>query len=71
MNLFLLLASRTKASPAPPVIPEGSSIGEVKVVKPSKDRKFNNERLVLVTPRYVPFLVCSIIPYTKNYRMSR
>ncbi|XP_074031340.1 CDK5 and ABL1 enzyme substrate 2 [Leptinotarsa decemlineata] len=39
---------------------------KIKVIKPTKDHKFSGERIVLVTAKHIPFMVCSFIPYTKS-----
>lgn len=64
--------TRSKTSPAPPIIPEISAVREVRVMKPSKTHKFLEERLVLATANScVPFMVFSSIPYVKTHRSSR
>ncbi|XP_063922365.1 CDK5 and ABL1 enzyme substrate 2-like isoform X2 [Zophobas morio] len=60
--------ARCKTSPAPPSIPESSSSKEIKFLKTAKNYRFKDERIVMVTSRYIPFMVCSIIPYKKNIR---
>ncbi|EFA03383.2 CDK5 and ABL1 enzyme substrate 1 isoform X1 [Tribolium castaneum] len=58
--------SRCKTSPAPPSIPEATK--EIKIIKAAKTHRFKDERIVMVTSRYIPFMVCSIIPYKKSHR---
>lgn len=70
IELIIVLA-RTKTSPAPAVIPEASTPREVRIIRPNRDHKFSDERLVMVTARRVPFLVCSFIPYTRIQKPSR
>ncbi|XP_022918786.1 CDK5 and ABL1 enzyme substrate 2 isoform X2 [Onthophagus taurus] len=65
-----LLNVRTKPGSAPAAIPEDIITSETKFVDP-KRYKFNNERIVMVSSKYLPFYVCSIIPYVKNLRTSR
>jgi hypothetical protein len=60
--------ARCKTSPAPPSIPESTSSKEVKIIKATKNHRFKDERIVMVTSRYIPFMVCSIIPYKKSNR---
>lgn len=62
---------RTKTSPAPAVIPEATPQRDVRIIRPNKDHRFGDERLVMVTSRRVPFLVCSFIPYTRIQKPSR
>ncbi|GLV42375.1 uncharacterized protein CBL_03112 [Carabus blaptoides fortunei] len=62
---------RTKTSPSPAAIPEVSAPREVRIIRPNRDHKFTDERLVMVTARRVPFLVCSFIPYTRIQKPSR
>ncbi|KAJ8933707.1 hypothetical protein NQ314_013837, partial [Rhamnusium bicolor] len=61
------IITRAKTSSSPAVIPEKTP-KEVKVFKPTKDHKFGDGRILMVTSRHLPFLVCSFIPYTKNNR---
>lgn len=48
----------------------GKSPKKLKILKPTPEDKFGNgnERIVMVTAKYVPFFVCSFIPYKKNSR---
>ncbi|XP_023328293.1 uncharacterized protein LOC111701305, partial [Eurytemora carolleeae] len=50
---------------------QSSSIKEVKFLNADDKRTLGEERLVLVTPRYVPFAVFSTIPYQKPHRTTR
>uniref|UniRef100_V5GSV0 CDK5 and ABL1 enzyme substrate 1 n=1 Tax=Anoplophora glabripennis TaxID=217634 RepID=V5GSV0_ANOGL len=61
------IAKGIKPSTSPAVIPENVK-KQITIFKPTKDHKFNNERIVLVTTRHLPFMVCSVIPYKKNSR---
>ncbi|KAK4879211.1 hypothetical protein RN001_007357 [Aquatica leii] len=62
-------SGRTKTSPAPPAaIQEGNGEREIKIIKSVQNYKFNGERIVMVTNKHSPFLVCSIIPYLKNQK---
>ncbi|XP_019876987.1 CDK5 and ABL1 enzyme substrate 1 isoform X2 [Aethina tumida] len=61
------MGSRSKASPSPATIPEAVK-REIRVFRPTSQHKFRDERIVMVTSRNVPFLVCSVIPYRKNAR---
>lgn len=61
------LEPRIKSSPV--IITENSS-KKIKIVKPTSNYKFANERIVMVTSKFIPFMVCSIIPYKKNIRFS-
>lgn len=64
---FFFYLVRTKTSPSPAAILER----EVKIIRPTKNDKFKDERLVMVSSRCVPFMVCSFIPYMKSQRSSR
>ncbi|KAJ8955563.1 hypothetical protein NQ318_001393 [Aromia moschata] len=66
------IISRIKPSSSP-AIPEKQR--EIKIFKPTKDHKFGEgERIVMVTAKHLPFMVCSIIPYrrslTQNVRLT-
>ncbi|KAG5896835.1 hypothetical protein JTB14_032075 [Gonioctena quinquepunctata] len=41
---------------------------KIKVFKPNKDHKFSGERIIMVTTKHIPFMVCSFIPYKKEAR---
>ncbi|CAG9854720.1 unnamed protein product [Phyllotreta striolata] len=43
-------------------------VRKISIFKPTKDHKFRGERLVFVTAKHSPFMVCSFIPYKKNFR---
>lgn len=64
------VTARTKTSPAPPAaILEVNAEKEIKIIKSVQNYKFNGERIVMVTNKHSPFLVCSFIPYLKNYKV--
>lgn len=66
MNYYL---ARTKTSPAPPAaIPEVNGEKEVRFIKSVNDHKFKGERIVMVTNKHMPFMVCSFIPYVRNQK---
>ncbi|XP_057670974.1 CDK5 and ABL1 enzyme substrate 1 [Diorhabda carinulata] len=44
------------------------NVHKITFLKPTKDNKFSGERIVLVTAKNSPFLVCSYIPYKRSYR---
>ncbi|XP_033611590.1 CDK5 and ABL1 enzyme substrate 2 isoform X2 [Cryptotermes secundus] len=53
------------------IIPEVSSpppSKEVRFVRPTRGQNFQDERLVLVSAKHVPFLVYSTLPYNKGCR---
>ncbi|KAJ8920713.1 hypothetical protein NQ315_004852 [Exocentrus adspersus] len=58
-----------KPSSSPAVIPEDVP-KQIKIFKPTKDHKFDNERIIMVTSRHLPFMVCSVIPYKKTSRFD-
>lgn len=60
---------RTKPVTAP-VIPETTVTRDIRIIRPSKEHRFTDERLVMVTSRRVPFLICSFIPYTRIQKPS-
>ncbi|CAI6356129.1 unnamed protein product [Macrosiphum euphorbiae] len=41
---------------------------DIRVVRPTLQHRFKNERLVLVTPQKTPFLVYSLIPFKRSNR---
>ncbi|CAG9826245.1 unnamed protein product [Diabrotica balteata] len=43
---------------------------KITIIKPTRDHKFSGERIVFVTAKHSPFLVCSYIPYKRNYRAN-
>ncbi|CAH1183393.1 unnamed protein product [Phaedon cochleariae] len=52
-----------------PVVYRNKSVDKnkrIKVIKPMRDTKFSGERIVFVTPRHSPFMVCSFIPYKRS-----
>lgn len=51
-------------SPAPPSIPETLK-NEVRFIKPNKNMKLKDERIVMVSNKHTPFMICSLIPYTR------
>ncbi|KAK5645791.1 hypothetical protein RI129_004255 [Pyrocoelia pectoralis] len=64
------ITGRTKTSPAPPAaILEMNGEKEIKIIKSVQNYKFNGERIVMVTNKHSPFLVCSFIPYLKNHKV--
>ncbi|KAL1491189.1 hypothetical protein ABEB36_011826 [Hypothenemus hampei] len=50
--------------PSPGLIATGNR--KVRIVKPNEDTRFGNERIIMVTSKHVPFMVCSVIPYKKS-----
>jgi hypothetical protein len=44
---------------------------EVRFVRPTRGQNFQDERLVLVSSKHVPFLVFSTLPYNKDCRSNR
>lgn len=64
---------RHKPGGSPAVIPEKTALpvtNEVRVVRGLKNHVFGDERLVMVTSKFVPFMVCSIIPYKRCTRLE-
>jgi hypothetical protein len=56
------------------IIPEISSPApskEVRFIRLTRGQNFQDERLVLVSPKHIPFLVFSTLPYNKGYRSNR
>jgi hypothetical protein len=56
------------------IIPEVSSPPPskgVRFVRPTRGQNFQDERLVLVSAKHVPFLVFSTLPYNKGSRTNR
>jgi hypothetical protein len=56
------------------IIPEVASpppSKEVRFVRPTRGHHFQDERLVLVSAKHVPFLVFSTLPYNKGCRSNR
>jgi len=56
------------------IIPEVSSpppSKEVRFVRPTRGHHFQDERLVLVSAKHIPFLVFSTLPYNKGCRSNR
>jgi hypothetical protein len=56
------------------IIPEVASpppSKEVRFVRPTRGQHFQDERLVLVSAKHVPFLVFSTLPYNKGCRSNR
>ena len=56
------------------IIPEVSSpppSKEVRFIRPARGYHFQEERLVLVSDKHVPFLVFSTLAYNKGYRSNR
>ncbi|KAJ4436049.1 hypothetical protein ANN_18676 [Periplaneta americana] len=56
------------------IIPEVSSpppTKEVRFVRPTRGQHFQDERLVLVSAKHIPFLVFSTLPYNKGFRSNR
>jgi hypothetical protein len=56
------------------IIPEVASSPpskEVRFVRPTRGQHFQDERLVLVSAKHVPFLVFSTLPYNKGCRSNR
>ncbi|CAH0557531.1 unnamed protein product [Brassicogethes aeneus] len=73
-SLGPIVAARCGKSPAPgsgppATIPEKTK-REIKHFKPTAKHKFGDERIVMVTSRNIPFMVCSVIPYKKNHRIE-
>ncbi|XP_060526213.1 CDK5 and ABL1 enzyme substrate 2 [Cylas formicarius] len=58
---------RTRSSTSPAPILEQAT-RQVRVLKPTQHTKFGNERIIMVTSKHVPFMVCSFIPYNKKNR---
>lgn len=46
------------------------NIHKITFLKPTKDSKFNGERIVLVTAKHSPFMVCSYIPYKRSFKLN-
>ncbi|XP_021942726.1 CDK5 and ABL1 enzyme substrate 2 isoform X2 [Zootermopsis nevadensis] len=55
------------------IIPEVASppCKEVRFVRPTRGHHFQDERLLLVSARHVPFLIFSTLPYNKGCRSNR
>jgi hypothetical protein len=56
------------------IIPEVSSPSpskEVRFIRPTRGQNFQDERLVLVSAKHIPFLVFSTLPYNKGCRPNR
>lgn len=59
---------RSKASPVPSSNSEIAIKKDVKFIKTINDYSFKDERIVMVTSRFIPFMICSTISYKKSQR---
>ena len=57
--------SKVRGSPSPAPFLEPPQ-RKVRILKPTEHTKFGDERIVMVTSKHIPFLVCSFIPYKKS-----
>ncbi|XP_050306835.1 CDK5 and ABL1 enzyme substrate 2 isoform X2 [Anthonomus grandis grandis] len=56
---------RLRGSPSPALLQDPPK-RKVRILKPNEHTRFGDERILMVTAKHVPFMVCSFIPYAKS-----
>jgi len=55
---------KLRSSPSPALLEQPKK--KVRILRPTEHTRFGDERILFVTNKHIPFVVCSIIPYTKS-----
>lgn len=55
---------KLRGSPSPALLEQPKK--KVRILRPTEHTRFGDERFLLVTTKHIPFVVCSVIPYTKS-----